>query len=139
MRQESVFNPDALSSAGARGLMQIMPATAEELVAQLRLPALTLEQLHDPTVSITLGTQYLASLLQRYHGNMVLALAAYNAGPGRVSRWREQWPDLPMDEFIEIIPIEETRFYVKYVLRNLMLYERLYKEKRLENDACQSC
>lgn len=133
MRQESIFNPDALSSAGARGLMQIMPATAEEIVARLRLPALTLEQLHDPAVSITLGTQYLASLLQRYQGNIVLTLAAYNAGPGRASRWREQWPDLSMDEFIELIPIEETRFYVKYVLRNLMLYERLYKEKRMEN------
>lgn len=133
MRQESVFNPDALSSAGARGLMQIMPATAEELVARLRLPAPTLEQLHEPAVSIALGTQYLASLLQRYQGNIVLTLAAYNAGPGRASRWREQWPDLPIDEFIELIPIEETRFYVKYVLRNLMLYERLYKEKRLEN------
>jgi soluble lytic murein transglycosylase len=127
MRQESVFNPAAISRAGARGLMQIMPATAEELVARLRLSEFTLEQLHEPTMSITLGTQYLASLLQRYQGNTVLALAAYNAGPGRASRWREQWPDLSMDEFIEHIPLEETRFYVKYVLRNLMVYERLYK------------
>jgi soluble lytic murein transglycosylase len=127
MRQESVFHATALSPAGARGVMQIMPATAEELVSQLRLPNFTLDHLYDPAVSIALGTQYLASLLQRYQGNLVLALAAYNAGIGRVSRWLEQWPALPMDEFIEYIPIEETRFYVKYVLRNLMLYDRLYK------------
>jgi soluble lytic murein transglycosylase len=64
--------------------------------------------------------------VKRYQGNIVFALAGYNAGPGRVAQWRKQWPDLSMDEFIERIPLEETRAYVKLVLRNRMLYERLY-------------
>jgi soluble lytic murein transglycosylase-like protein len=85
------------------------------------------ERLHDPHLSITLGTHYFASLLQRYQGNLVLALAGYNAGPGRAARWREQWASLPTDEFIEHIPLDETRQYVKLILRNLMIYERLYK------------
>jgi peptidoglycan lytic transglycosylase len=80
-----------------------------------------------PQLNITLGTRYFASLLQRYRGNVPLALAAYNAGTGRADRWQKQWPGLPMDEFVEHIPFRETRFYVKLVLRNLLNYERLYK------------
>jgi soluble lytic murein transglycosylase len=127
IRQESAFNPTAVSRAGARGLMQLMPATAQELVTRLRLSPVTTERLYDPQLSITLGTRYFAGLLQRSQGNVVMALAGYNAGPGRAARWREQWPDLSMDEFIEHIPLDETRTYVKLILRNLMLYERLYK------------
>jgi len=127
IRQESAFNPAAVSSAGARGLMQLMPATAQELLAKLKLPQESAAQLHDPQLSITLGTHYFAGLMQRYQGNLVLALAGYNAGPARASRWREQWSGLPTDEFIERIPLDETRTYVKLILRNLMMYERLYK------------
>jgi soluble lytic murein transglycosylase-like protein len=127
IRQESAFNPAAISSAGARGLMQLMPATAQEVLTRLKLPPESATRLHDPQLSITLGTRYFAGLLQRYQGNMVLALAGYNAGPGRASRWREQWSSVPTDEFIERIPLDETRSYVKLILRNLMMYERLYK------------
>jgi soluble lytic murein transglycosylase len=127
IRQESAFNPAAISSAGARGLMQLMPATAQEVLTKLKLPPEPVTRLHDPQLSITLGTRYFAGLLQRYQGNLVLALVGYNAGPGRASRWREQWPSVPTDEFIERIPLDETRSYVKLVLRNLMMYERLYK------------
>ena len=128
MRQESAFNPAAVSRAGAIGLMQLMPATAQEIAARLALPEISVEQLHDPQLSITLGTRYFAELLERYQGNVVLALAAYNAGPGQVARWLEQWPHLAMEEFIEHIPFDETRAYVKLVLRNLAVYERLYPD-----------
>ena len=127
IRQESAFNPAAVSSSGARGLMQLMPATAQELLTKLKLPQESASRLHDPQLSITLGTHYFAGLMQRYQGNLVLALTGYNAGPARASRWREQWPGVPTDEFIERIPLDETRNYVKLILRNLMMYERLYK------------
>jgi soluble lytic murein transglycosylase-like protein/TolA-binding protein len=127
MRQESAFNPAAVSRAGARGLLQLMPATAREVATRLGLTKPTQEQLHEPQLNIVLGTDYFTTALRRFGGNMVLALAGYNAGPGRASRWRQQWPGLPMDELIEQIPIQETRLYVKLILRNLMLYELLYK------------
>jgi soluble lytic murein transglycosylase len=127
IRQESAFNPAAISSAGARGLMQLMPTTAQELFTKLKLPQESASRLHDPQLSITLGTHYFAGLMQRYQGNVVLALTGYNAGPARASRWREQWSGVPTDEFIERIPLDETRNYVKLILRNLMMYERLYK------------
>jgi peptidoglycan lytic transglycosylase len=127
IRQESAFNPAAISSSGARGLMQLMPATAQELLTKLKLPQESTSRLHDPQLSITLGTHYFAGLMQRYQGNVVLALTGYNAGPARAARWREQWPGVPTDEFIERIPLDETRNYVKLILRNLMIYERLYK------------
>lgn len=126
MRQESAFDPAAVSTVGARGLMQLMPATAQDVASRLLPLPISLEQLHDPQRSISLGTRYLAGLLERYQGNMVLALAAYNAGPGRVDRWLEQWPNLAIEEFIELIPFDETRAYVKLVLRNLAVYEWLY-------------
>ena len=127
MRQESAFEPAAVSSAGARGLMQLMPETARLVSNRLSLRAVTTSILEEPALNIALGTHYFASLLQRYHSNVVLALAAYNAGPGRVDRWHKQWQHLPVDEFIEQIPWRETRLYVKLVLRNLQNYERLYK------------
>jgi soluble lytic murein transglycosylase len=127
IRQESAFHAGAISSSGARGLMQLMPATAQEVLTKLKLPPEPVGRLHDPQLSVLLGTTYFAGLWQRYQGNTVLALAGYNAGPSRASRWREQWPGIPMDEFTERIPLDETRNYVKLILRNLMIYERLYK------------
>jgi len=126
MRQESAFDPTAVSPAGARGIMQLLPATAQELASRVTPDQVSIEQLHTPAINIALGTRYLADLLTRYQGNMVLALAAYNAGPGNVTRWLTQWPNLSMEEWIEHIPFDETRAYVKLVLRNLAVYERLY-------------
>jgi soluble lytic murein transglycosylase len=127
MRQESAFDRFAVSSAEARGLMQLLPATARRVAQQLRMPRFSAQMLFDTQPNIVLGTRYFATQLQRYQGNRILALAAYNAGPQRVDRWRQRWPHLPMDEFVEQIPFAETRFYVKLILRNLMIYERLYK------------
>jgi soluble lytic murein transglycosylase len=126
MRQESAFATTAVSSAGARGLMQLMPATAQLVSQRLHLGTVTNAMLEQPQLNIRLGTHYFASMLQRYQGDIVLALAAYNAGPGRADRWRKEWPNLPQDEFIERIPFNETRLYVKLILRNMMNYERLY-------------
>ena len=96
-------------------------------MSKLLLPPEPASRLHDPQLSITLGTHYFAGLMQRYQGNVALALTGYNAGPARAARWREQWSGVPTDEFIERIPLDETRNYVKLILRNLMMYERLYK------------
>ena len=126
MRQESAFDPTAVSAAGARGLLQLMPATAQEVASRVAPDQVSREQLHNPAFSIVLGTRYVADLLTRYQGNVVLALAAYNAGPDHVTRWLGQWPNVTMEEWIEYIPFDETRAYIKLVLRNLAVYERLY-------------
>jgi len=83
--------------------------------------------LFDPQTNIVLGTHYIATQLRHFDNNLVFALAAYNAGPHRVRTWRQRWPGLPMDEFIENIPFQETRLYVKLILRNLLIYESLYQ------------
>jgi soluble lytic murein transglycosylase len=127
IRQESVFNPLAVSRVGARGLMQLMPATARLVARQTGLKRPSLQALFDPQTNITLGTQYLAAQLRQFDNNPVFALAAYNAGPHRVKTWRQRGPELPMDEFIENIPFKETRLYVKLILRNLSIYESLYQ------------
>jgi soluble lytic murein transglycosylase len=127
MRQESAFAPTAVSSAGARGLMQLMPGTAQQVSQRLQLGKVTSAMLEQPQRNIMLGAHYFASMLKRYEGNVVLALAAYNAGPSRADRWLKEWPATPQDEFIERIPFQETRLYVKLILRNMLNYERLYK------------
>ncbi len=127
IRQESVFNPRAVSRVGARGLMQLMPATARSVARQTGIKRLRLRQLFDPQTNITLGTHYFAAQLRHFDNNPVFALAAYNAGPHRIRKWRQRWPTLPMDEFIEHIPFKETRLYVKLILRNLFIYESLYR------------
>lgn len=127
IRQESAFNPRAVSSVGARGLMQLMPATARHVARRAGLKRPRLRQLYDPQTNIALGTDYFATQLRQFGNNPVFALAAHNAGPHRVKIWRQRWPDLPMDEFIEHIPFKETRLYVKLILRNLFVYESLYR------------
>src|SRR5687768_2593611 len=103
--------------------MQLMPATARHIARQTGLKHLHLQALFDPQTNIILGTHYLATQLRHFDNNLVFALAAYNAGPHRVKTWRQRWPGLPMDEFIENIPFQETRLYVKLILRNLLIYE----------------
>lgn len=128
MRQESAFNPRARSYAGARGLMQLMPKTARQVSRALHIRRFRKAMLFRPASNIALGTHYIAAQLERYKGNRVLALAAYNAGPHRAYRWQKKWAHLPLDEFIERIPFRETRLYVKLILRNMMAYEYLYPD-----------
>ncbi len=125
MREESGFDPGAVSRTGALGIMQIMPATGR-LVAKGYIKGAGFKEdgLFDPATNIRLGSRYLAGLTKRFNGNVVLAVAAYNAGPNAVSEWTKTLPS-ETDEFIESIPYAETRAYTKRVLRSYMEYLRL--------------
>jgi len=123
-RQESAFNPRALSRAGARGLMQLMPQTASDLVGRggEEVPEL---DIFNPELNAELGTTYVRQLLALYDGEVEQALAAYNAGPGAVARWKRRLGDIPSDVFVEEIPYRETREYVRSVLSWQRKYEYL--------------
>ena len=131
-RQESEFDAAAASTAGARGLMQLMPATAEHMAESAGVPFVPARLTVDPLYNARLGTEYLARMLARYDGSYVLATAAYNAGPGRVDQWLEQNGD-PRDAgvdpviWIESIPFTETRNYVMRVLESLHVYRARLK------------
>ncbi|MFP4648640.1 MAG: transglycosylase SLT domain-containing protein [Halorhodospira sp.] len=114
-RRESAFQRGAVSAAGARGVMQLMPATAREAAQRSGHPVPEPKALGEPAVNIRLGAEYLRRLLARFDGNRLLALAAYNAGPARVASWLEDDPK-PFDVWIESIPYRETRDYVQAVL-----------------------
>ena len=127
VRQESAFDSDAVSPAGAVGLMQLMPATASFMASDLQLsfsiPRLTM----DGRYNLTLGRGYVEHLISDFGGSYALAIAAYNAGPGRVRQWLAEYGDprggkINMVDWIETIPIDETRFYVQRVLENLQVY-----------------
>jgi len=129
-RQESEMNPRAVSPAGAVGLMQLMPATARQTARGLGLRFEEPRLLRDPGYNLTLGEAYLGKLLGSFRGSYVLALAAYNAGPSRVSGWIEQFGDPRMAavdtiDWIESIPFNETRNYVQRVLEGVQVYRRV--------------
>ncbi len=115
-RSESLFMHDVRSHAGAIGLMQLMPATGRDVASQIKVPYSGLSTLVDPASNIRLGTTYLAQMSERYGGNQVLATAAYNAGPHRVDRWLPPNGSVDARVWIENIPFNETRDYVKRVL-----------------------
>ncbi len=121
IRRESLFMSDVGSGAGAQGLMQLMPSTADWINRKAGL-GLTGMNLHDPQTSITLGSAYLSYLNERYAGQMPLAIAAYNAGPGRVKQWLPESRALPGDVWVDTILFDETRNYVRAVLSATMIY-----------------
>jgi soluble lytic murein transglycosylase len=123
--QESSFDAAALSHAGARGLMQVMPATGRR-IARDKGQRFRRAALHDPRVSLDFGTHYLRKMSDRYDGSVEKVLAAYNAGPERVDAWAALWPGLSAEEFIESIPFTETRTYEMIVLASREEYRRLY-------------
>ncbi len=125
MREESLFDPRARSSAGAIGLTQLMPRTAREVAAGLRV-RVTSAALHRPDLNVRLGAAYLGDLLAQLDGSKVLAVAAYNAGPEAVWRWVRARPDAEVDEWVEQIPAAETRDYVKHVLASYGAYRLVY-------------
>lgn len=125
-RRESAFSPTARSPVGARGLMQLMPATGRSVARKVGVPAST-KALDNIEYNITLGSAYYAQLLERFDGNRAVALAAYNAGPNRVKNWLRE--DLPLDAWIETIPYRETRDYVKAVLAYSVVFDYRLGEK----------
>ena len=122
--QESYYNPKAKSPVGATGLMQLMPPTAKEHAGKLKIP-FAVSRLETPDVNVRLGTFHLRMLLNMFQGNTYLAVASYNAGQGNVLKWRRAAPRKPIDEFLESIPFQETRNYVKRVTMLRSSYERL--------------
>jgi soluble lytic murein transglycosylase len=127
IRQESVFNPTAISRVGARGLMQVMPATGQMIARKQGGGSISAADLYNPAINVKLGMNYLAQMLGQF-GRIEYAAAAYNAGPGRAKAWIAERGGLDIEEWIETIPFTETRGYVQGVLRYAANYRRLYKE-----------
>ena len=126
MREESGYQPDALSVVGARGLTQIMPDTGKRLAADLGASSFDPAELFVPERNLELGAFYLSQLTKRFAGRTSAAIASYNAGPEAVARWLGQAASREDDEWVESIPYDQTRSYVKRVLRSLHAYRVLY-------------
>ncbi len=120
---ESSFNPIATSKKKAMGLMQLMPETAFELAQELKLDVVNEEDLYQPDVNIRLGFYYLVKLSREFNGNIVFALAAYNAGLSRAKVWAGSYRGESEDEVIRRIPLVETRGFVKAVLKSYRRYK----------------
>jgi soluble lytic murein transglycosylase len=125
-RQESEFNPNAVSVASARGLTQIMPTTGRELSRQLRIKPYSTASLFQPQVNLQLGSFYLKSVADSLEGRWEAALAAYNAGLSRAKAWSTWGEFREPAEFVETVPFSQTREYIQIVLRNADIYRRLY-------------
>ncbi|MBU2227259.1 MAG: lytic transglycosylase domain-containing protein [Proteobacteria bacterium] len=125
VRQESRFIPDARSSAGAVGLMQLLPSTARWVARKVGMRGFHLSRVSRPEVNAALGAFYLRHVLDEFNGCQILAAAAYNAGPGRAHRWRDVRP-LEGAIYIETIPFAETRQYVKNVMANTVYYAAMF-------------
>ncbi|MBN1882909.1 MAG: tetratricopeptide repeat protein [Deltaproteobacteria bacterium] len=134
MRAESLFQPRVYSWAGAVGLMQIMPATGEEIAANMGLEDFEKEDLLDHRTNLRFGVFYLSGLMDDFDGEVVYALCGYNGGPGNARKWkRTADPEMEMDEIIENIPFSETRAYVKRILGYYRIYKTLYEgESRIQ-------
>jgi len=127
IRIESFYNPLIISPANARGLMQILPTTGQKIAARLNLAPPAPDALFDPETNIRLGCWYLAGLIREFDGQLPLAIASYNGGPFNVKRWVSQADqDVSLEEFVETIPFDQTREYVKKVLGTFYLYRYLF-------------
>ncbi len=133
MREESHFRERAVSTSNARGLMQIIPPTGKWLAEKAyRAAVFDVDLLFQPSINIELGNYYLRYLLDKFDRNLLLAIAAYNWGPGNLGKWMQNSPTNDIDVFVESIPAEETRRYVKKVLRSYAIYYSLYPRDYLE-------
>lgn len=126
IREESSFHPDTVSVAHATGLMQIIPATGRYLAERFGYRDFDVSTLFNPQDNIDLGMGYIKMLLESFKGNIFLALAAYNGGPANVRKWLKKREGFRMDEFVEDIPFDETRRYIKKVIRSYYIYTLLY-------------
>ena len=140
IRQESLFNEEAVSHAGARGLMQLMPRTAQLTARRLGIRYSRARLTQDADYNVRLGRRYIASMLSEFDGSYPMAIAAYNAGPHRVSQWvasrgDPRRPGVDIVDWIERIPFNETRNYVQRVLENLAMYRWLSGAAELRPDS----
>jgi soluble lytic murein transglycosylase len=126
IRQESEFNPNAVSRANAVGLMQLLPKTGKTVARQVKMRRYNPSQLYTPAVNLQLGTRYFRGMVDKFGGSFEYALAAYNAGSDRVEDWLSQGQYRDPQEFVESIPFTETREYVQAILRNASVYKQLY-------------
>jgi soluble lytic murein transglycosylase len=134
MRQESLYRPDAVSSAGARGLLQLVPETARRTASAWKQPRPKPEELLDPNVAIPLGAAHLSELIDRFGGQTVAAIAAYNAGPNAAARWIPVQP-VEADVWIENIPYNETRTYVQRIVWHNLVFNWLKTGEPQKADA----
>ena len=135
-RQESEFNQQDTSTAGAVGIFQVMPATGRDAAKMLRIPYDANAWRNDARYNVRLGTAYVNNLVKNYDGNYVMAIAGYNAGPGRIHEWVQAYGDprtgqIDIVDWMERIPFSETRNYVQRVLENLQVYRVRLEGKRL--------
>jgi soluble lytic murein transglycosylase len=126
IRQESEFNPSALSRANAFGLMQLLPKVGKGLAKEVKLRNFSTDALYTPNINLELGTRYFKHMVDHYNGQIEYALAAYNAGEDRVDDWRKSGDFKDIEEFVESIPFTETREYVQAIMRNAVMYKLLY-------------
>ena len=139
IRRESEFDPEVISPVGARGLMQLMPKTAQEMAGKIGVPYSRKRLISDPTYNVRLGIAYLNELSERFGGNIILVAAAYNAGPTRLDRWLTMFGDprsenIDVIDWIEDIPYRETRNYVMRVAESLLPYEARLKGAPVRKD-----
>lgn len=127
IREESRYNKNAVSRSNARGLMQLIRGTANDSAQEVGIHQYSFNKLFDPEINVELGSFYLRKVLDRYNGEIPLGLASYNAGPNRVAEWVNTIGYNKFDEFIEKIPITETRNYVKRILRSYGAYNAIYR------------
>jgi len=123
IRQESAFNKDARSHAGALGLMQLMPKTGRVTAKKHNIPLASTSLLYQPDKNISIGSAYLKQVMEAYDDNIVLASAAYNAGPHRVKRWLPEDKEKPAAQWIAMVPFNETRDYIQRILAYIAIYD----------------
>jgi soluble lytic murein transglycosylase len=128
IRQESEFNPAAISPANAYGLMQLLPSVGKGMAKELKIRHFSTDELLVANTNLQLGTRYFKHMMDHFDGKVEYALAAYNAGEDRVDDWRKNGKFANMDEFVESIPFAQTRDYVQAIMRNAALYQLLYSK-----------
>lgn len=126
IKAESNFEPQSVSTSGAKGLMQLMETTAEEVAENIVVEYKQDETIYDIETNIMLGTKYFSQLFEHYNGNIYLSLTAYNAGMGNVAKWLENGIIKEDGSDIENIPFKETNNYVRKIIRNYRIYQELY-------------
>jgi soluble lytic murein transglycosylase len=128
IRQESEFNPTAISRANAMGLMQLLPSVGKGMAKEMKIKHFSPDELLVADTNLRLGTRYFRQIVDHYDGQVEYALAAYNAGEDRVSDWRKNGNFADVEEFVESIPFTETRDYVQAIMRNAVIYKLLYSK-----------